>query len=69
MNQEIRDLEDREDQERALEEKEQQAEQGLEMHQEGPKVQEVPDADEQLGLDDNLPFQPPAEDIDVEVED
>ncbi len=65
MNEEIQDLEERQNEQQTLEQKEEKLEQELNIRQEGPRVEEVPGADEALGLDDNLPFQPDAQEVEV----
>ena len=64
-NQEIKDLEQRQRQQQTLEEKEKKLEQELRIHQEGPRIEQVPSPDQRLGLDDNFPFQPENQEIQI----
>ena len=48
-----------------LEQKEEALENELQIHQEGPKLETVPTPEESLGLDDNQPFQPENQEIEV----
>ena len=48
-----------------LEQKEEALENELQIHQEGPKLERVPTPEESLGLDDNQPFQPENQEIDI----
>ncbi len=65
MNQEIKDLQERQHQQQTLEEKEKKLEQELKIHQEGPRIEQVPSPDQRLGLDDNFPFQPRNQEIQI----
>ena len=65
MNQEIRDLQERQHQQQTLEEKEKKLEQELRIHQEGPRIEQVPSPDQRLGLDDNFPFPPKNQEIQI----
>ena len=48
-----------------LEQKEEALENELQIHQEGPKLETVPTPEESLGLDDNQPFQPENQEIEI----
>ena len=48
-----------------LEQKEEALENELQIHQEGPKLETVPSPEESLGLDDNQPFQPENQEIEI----